>query len=88
MFLKHCINLFGSPNIVFSGNGGEFIDFCETFIMKVKTAAAEAPWSNGICEHHNVIITDIILKVKNDINCDWETALAWLMSAKNFYKCN
>ena len=56
--------------------------------MKVKTAAAEAPWSNGICERHNVIITDIILKVKNDTNCDWETALAWLMSAKNFYKCN
>ena len=92
MFLKYCINLFGSPNVVFSGNGGEFlskefIDFCETFIMKVKTAAAEARWSNGICERHNVIITDIILKVRNDTNCDWETALAWPMSGKNFYKC-
>ena len=55
--------------------------------MKVKTAAAEARWSNGICERHNVIITDIILKVRNDTNCDWETALAWPMSGKNFYKC-
>ena len=82
MFLKYWISLFGTPNILFSDNGGEFvskdfIDFCENFNMKVTTTAAEAPWSNGICERHNAIITDIILKVENDTNCDWETALAW-----------
>ena len=38
--------------------------------MKVTTTAAEAPWSNSICERHNAIITDICLKVKNDTNCD------------------
>lgn len=42
--------------------------------MKVKTTAAVAPWSNGICECHNV---------RNDTNFDWETALAWEISAKN-----
>ena len=46
--------------------------------MKVKTAATEAPWCNGICECHNAVITDIILKVRNDTNCDWETWLTLL----------
>ena len=87
MFLKYWISLFGSPNAVLSDNRGkfvskEFIDFCENFNMKVKTTAAEAPWSNGICERLNAIITDIILKVSNDINCDWETALAWTIGVK------
>ena len=80
----------GSPNTVFSDNGGEFvsrefIDFCENFNMKVKTTVAEAPWSNGICERHSAIITNIILKVRNDTNCDWETALALAISAKNCF---
>ena len=37
----------------------------------------------GICEHHNSIITRIILKVTNDTNCDWEIALTWAIIAKN-----
>ena len=53
------------------------------FKMKVKTTATEAPWSKGICEHHNSIITRIILKVTNDTNCDCETALTWAIIAKN-----
>ena len=90
MFLKYCISLFGSPSTIFSDSGGEFvskefIDFCENFNMKIKATAAEAPWSNGICERHNAIITDIILKVRNDTECGWETALAWAISAKNYF---
>ena len=59
------------------------IDFCENFNIKIKTIAAEFPWSNGICEHHKAIITETLLKVKEDSNCNWETALAWALSAKN-----
>ena len=75
---------------MFSDNGGEFfsrefIDFCENFNIKVSTTPAELPWSNGICERHNAILTDIILKVKEDINCSWETALAWALNAKNSF---
>ena len=44
------------------------LTFVENFKMKVKTTAAEAPWSNSICERHNAIMTDIILKVRNDTN--------------------
>ena len=83
IFLKHWISIFGIPD-----NGGEFaskdfIDFCQNFNIKIKTSAAESPWNNGICEGHNAIITEILLKVKEDSNCDWETALAWALSAKN-----
>ena len=78
---------------MFNDNGGEFfsrefIDFCENFNIKVSTTPAESSWSNGICERHNAILTDIILKVKEDINCSWETALAWALNAKKLlYKC-
>ena len=49
------------------------VDLCEktllTFVrknfnIKIKTTAAESPWSNGICERHNAIITETLLKVK------------------------
>ena len=87
-FLKHWISIFGTPISVFSDNGGEFvskdfIDFCENFNIKIKTTAAESPWSNGICERHNASITETLLKVKEDSKCDWDTALAWALSAKN-----
>ena len=86
--LKQWIGIFGTPNSIYSDNGGEFvskdvIDFCEIFSIKIKTAPAESPWSNGICERLNAIITEMLLKVKNYCQCDWETALAWAFSTKN-----
>ena len=30
-------------------------------------------------------MTDIILKIRDDINCQWETALAWALNAKNSF---
>ena len=88
IFLKQWINIFGTPNSIYSDNGGEYvpkdvIDFCENFNIKTKTTRDESAWSNGICEHHNAIITEMLLKMKNDCQCDWETALAWAFSAKN-----
>ena len=70
---------------MFSDNGGEFgsknFDFCENFNIKIKTTAAESPWSNDICERHNAIITET-LKVNED-GCDWEKALARALSVKD-----
>ena len=34
---------------------------------------------------HNAIFTEIVLKVKDDINCPWGTALAWALNAKNSF---
>ena len=84
-FLKHWISIFGTLVSVFSDNGGEFgsknFDFCENFNIKIKTTAAESPWSNGICERHNAIITET-LKVNED-GCDCEKALARALSVKD-----
>ena len=38
-------------------------------ILKISTTPAESPWCNGICERHKAILTEILLKVKDDINC-------------------
>ena len=79
--MKQWTSIFGTPNLIYSDNGGEFvskgvIDSRENFSIKIKTTPAESPWNNGVCERHNAIITEMLLKVKNDCQCDWETALA------------
>ena len=87
-FMKSWISIFGAPRKVFSDNGGEFIgddflDMCETFGIKVSTTPSYSPWSNGLVERHNQTLTNMLLKIKEDVKCDWETALAWAISAKN-----
>ena len=89
-FIQNWISLFGSPMKIFSDNGGEFsseelTDFCENFNIKISTSAAESPWSNGICERHNAILTELLLKIKEDIHCSWDIALAWAVNAKKFF---
>ena len=54
-------------------------------ILKISTTPAESPWCNGICEWHNASLTKILLKVKDDINCQWVTSLAWALNAKNSF---
>ena len=88
--IQNWISLFGSPMKIFSDNGGEFsseelTDFCENFNIKISTSAAESPWSNGICGRHNAILTELLLKIKEDIHCSWDIALAWAVNAKNSF---
>ena len=73
------IAIFGSPHKFFSDNGGElsneiYRDFCENFNIAPATGVAESPWSNGTCERHKTMV---------DTKHDFETALAWPLSAKN-----
>ena len=88
-FLKNWISLFGCPEQFFSNNGGELvskhnlIDLCENFDIKILTTPAESPWSNDLCERHNKILTDMLLKIKEVRSCSWEIALAWALSVKN-----
>ena len=49
----------------------------QQFNFELLTTAAYAPWSNGICERHNMTLTEIIKKVKSERNVNYETALAW-----------
>ena len=87
-FLQNWISVFGPPCKIFSDNGGEFvshdfIDLCENFNINIITTPAESPWSNGACERHHKILTDIVLKIKEDIKCTWETTLVWAVNAKS-----
>ena len=79
------ISVFGPPTKFLSDNGGEFNneDFrilCEKYNIIVETTAAEAPWSNGLCERHNAARADMLQKtVENGIS--FEAALNWSIHA-------
>ena len=80
-FLQLWVSLYDSPRKVFLGSGREFNnkqfrDMAESFNVRVTTTAAESPWSNGFCERHNAILTEILLKIKEESACDLNTALS------------
>ena len=76
------ITIFGSPHMFLSDNEGEFPtevyhDLCENFNIAPATTAAESPCSNGTCERHNSVLTEVVTETMVDTKCDLETALAW-----------
>ena len=50
--------------------------------LNVETGA-ELPFSNGTVERHNMVLMEAMTKTREDVKCDPETALAWVVSAKN-----
>ncbi len=87
-FLQQWISVHGAPRRLYSDNGGEFNnqevrDMCENFNIEVKTTPALSPWSNGLLERHNQTLTNIMLKIKAENRCSWETALSWGLMSKN-----
>ena len=88
-FFKCWICVYEVPKVgVLSDNGGEFNnsqfrEMCSLLNNFVKTSAGYSPWSNGVAERGNAILTEIVHKVRSDQNVSWETALAWAMYAKN-----
>ena len=85
---KIWISVFGPPAKFLSDNGGEFmnsqfLELCESFNISVMTTAAEAPWSNGLCERHNAILGDMLQKTYAEGRCNLNTALCWVIHAKN-----
>ena len=84
------VALFGPPNEILSGNGGEFnnellkemSDHLNIFIC---STAGESPWSNGITERHNAILGNMINKLLLDKSNNYsiEAKVAWAVSAKN-----
>ena len=84
----HWIGVYGQAKQFPTDNGGEFIneDFvtlCESFNIAVQATGAEAPWSNGLVERHNLVLSDMLDKVMEDTYCDFDVALAWCLNAKN-----
>ena len=87
-FIKYWISVHGAPARIFSDNGGEFNnaearDMAENFNIEVLTTAAYSPWSNGLLERHNHTLTNMLLKIKHEKDCSWDTAMCWALMAKN-----
>ena len=87
-FLLNWISLFGRPAKIFSDNRGEFIgddmyELCSAFDIKISTTPSYSPWSNGVVERHNQMLTTMAQKIRTDMQCDWKTAVAWAVCAKN-----
>ena len=83
------ISIFGAPCKFFSDNGGEFSDkdnmeLCKAMNITVKKTAAEAPFSNGLCERHYAVL-EMFLKTRAEAKSDFLTALQWAVNAKNFF---
>ena len=86
--MEHWVEIFGTPNLFLSDNGGEFNnelfkEMGEQLNINIKATAAESPWSNSIVEKQNGVIGNMMEKVMSDVGCSLEVALAWCISAKN-----
>ena len=74
--------------MILSDNGGEFNnsqvrELGEKLNLKLKTTAAESPWSNGLVERHNLILGEMIVKTQADTGCSLEMATMWSVTAHN-----
>jgi len=86
--MKTWVSYFGTPRRFLADNGGEFSnaeyrEMCENLNIDMMKTAAESPWSNGVCERHNAVIKESVLKTVEESNCQLATAVAWAVSAKN-----
>ena len=84
----HLISPFGTVGEFLTDNGGEFansdfINMCEALNIKVRVTAGESPWSNGLVERHNLIISEMLDKILEDNTINIHIALAWAINAKN-----
>lgn len=82
------ITIFGAPKKFQTDNGAEFANetfrsMCESLGSKAITSAAEAPFSNGLVERYNYVISEMIDKIIYDTNCNLPVAVAWANNAKN-----
>lgn len=83
------IVLFGAPGKILSDNGCEFNNsemrlLGEAFNVKILTTAAESPWSNGVCERLNAVLSGMVRKILADCpDCGVDVALSWAVAARN-----
>ena len=65
--INHWILIYGLPEKLYSDNGGEFNnseleDMAENLNITVKTTPADSPFSSGLLERHNAVLTETLLK--------------------------
>ena len=50
--------------------------------------AAEAPWSNGVCERLNCLLSISVQRIVSETKCNTHIALAWAVAAHNALQNN
>ena len=53
----------------------EFQDMAQNLNVVVRTTAAQSPWHNGLSEHHNAVLGDMVTKTLTNVKCNFEVAL-------------
>ena len=67
-FIKVWVSMFGPPKrAILSDNGKEFCnekfqEFAEAYNLHLMTTGSHSPFSNGICERHNALVTETLAK--------------------------
>ena len=56
---------------------------CEALGITVKTTAAESPWSNGLVERRNLVLSEMLDKIIDETDCGVSLAVSWCVNAKN-----
>ena len=79
---KIWVSVYGAPENFLTDNGGEFAN-AKSLGITVKTTAADAPWSNGLIERHNMVLADMSNKVLDDTQCHPDLAISSCINAKN-----
>ena len=80
--------MWGSPEKFLSDNGGEFankefLEMCEKLNIRFLVTAGESPFSNGLVERHNKVLSDMLDRFLEDCNCGIDIAIAWSVTTKN-----
>ena len=60
-----------------------FNGMCESLNKIVQKAAAESPFSNGLCKRHNAVLEDMLLKTTYVKSISVDINLHWAINAKN-----
>ena len=88
--LSHWCLIFGYPRVIMTDNGGEFDNghfpsFAENHDIEIRTTAAFSPWSNGVVERHNAVLSDMVRKLLDDptVSGDRNIVLQAAVFAKN-----
>ncbi|XP_063726781.1 uncharacterized protein LOC134854457 [Symsagittifera roscoffensis] len=87
--LRNWCLVFGPPGTFMSDRGGEFnnerfLSMTECYNIRVISSASYSPWSNGVVERHNAIVTEAFWKTRSSgESTDDNLCLQFAVHAKN-----
>ena len=86
--MKSWVAIFGAPRKMLTDNGGEFVSdafmkMAESFNIRLLNTSAESPWSNGLVERHNGVLSEMLHKIMAERKYDIHMAVALAIQAKN-----